>query len=54
MLELSDEDFKCYHKNASQTITNSLETNGKNRKFQQRERKYKMELNGNYGTEKLQ
>lgn len=26
----------------------------KNRKFQQRKRKYKMELNGNYGTEKIQ
>lgn len=48
MLELSDKDLKAATQKHSMSITISLETNEKNRKYQQRNRSYK--LNGNYQT----
>ena len=48
-LELSDKDFKeAIIKMLQWAIMNSLETNEKNRKSQQRNRSYKKEQNANW------
>lgn len=53
MLELSDRYFKAaIIKMLQLAIMNMLETNEKNRKSKQRNRRYKKEWSGHFGTEK--